>query len=103
MHGKLQRLRIGRQEASLDAEEQLHQERHRRKYVGETVGQTERINLVPAIKHRVGEARAAEEHADDRPLLPVAMAERDQLAVDGVELEVGPGELDQSLERLDRI
>ena len=35
--------------------------------------------------------------------LAVAVAQRDQLARDGVRLEVGPGELDQPLERRDRV
>ena len=48
----------------------------------EPVGQAERINLVAAIEHRVGEPGAAEEHADHRPLAVAAVAQRDQLALD---------------------
>ena len=52
------------------------------------LGRPERIDLVAAVEHRVGKARAAEEHADHRPVLAVAVAQRDQLARDGVAAQV---------------
>ena len=65
-HRHVERLRIGRQEIRLDPEQHLEQQRHRSEPVGKAIGQAQRIDFVAAIEHRVGEARAAEEHADHR-------------------------------------
>ena len=60
----------------------------------------ERVNFVTAVDHGVGKARAAKEHADDRPRQGVA-AQRDQLAGNNVRAEVRLREQDESLERDD--
>ena len=70
--------------------------------MADAVGEAERVNLVAAIEHRVGQAGAAKEHSDLRPPFDAA-AERNQLALDQVRTEVGLGELEQLFERHDRI
>ena len=93
---------IGRQEAALRLEEPLRQQSEGSDSVRQPGRQAERIDLVAAVKHRVGKARATQEHSDDRPL-PAAVAKRDEFARHGVRREVRAGELDQPFERLDRV
>ena len=67
------------------------------------LGRPERVNLVPAVEHRVGKARAAKEHADHRAVV-LAMPKGDQLARDRIRRKiVGPRKADQPLERRDRV
>ena len=102
-----ERLGIGRQEARSDPQELLGHGCSGRDNVRDAVGQTQRINLLAAKEHGVGKPGAAEKHADDRLLVDpagaVAAPQRDELASNRIRREIGPGELDQPLERFDRI
>ena len=98
------RHRVGREEARLHPKHDLHQQGERGDQMRDAVGQAERINLLAAVQHRVGKAGAAEEHADDRPGVHTAPAQRDQLARDGVGAEVpAPRKPDQLFECLDGV
>ena len=68
-HDTASGLGLRRQEAGLEPQEQPREHGQSGQRMAEAVGQAERINLLAAVEHRVGEAGAAEEHADHRGLL----------------------------------
>ena len=97
--------RIGprRQIAAANAKQHREKQRKRREHMADPVRQAERIDLVAAIKDRVGQPGPAEEHAERRPAASDAVGQRDQLARDDMIGQIRFAELDDPLQRDERI
>ena len=93
----------GGKEAGAQAEHLAQDDRDGGDEMADAIGQAERINALAAVEHDVGQAGAAEEHADDRLDSRLAPRKRDQFARHEMGYEIGVGDFEQPLQGLDRI
>src|SRR3546814_9695609 len=84
---------------SADAQQQRKDDRQRRQKMAEPIGQAKGINLVPAIKDVIGEARSAQEHTQHRPAARSSIRQRYKFPRHDMLIKAGLGNVDKSEER----
>ena len=71
--------------------------------MAQAIGKAQRINLVAAIEHIVGQARAAQEHAQHRAAADLPIRQGDKLPRDDMIVHARFGDGHDPLQRLDRV